>query len=75
MACQAAAVDDRILSFTDGCSTKVGDNDVKLSSGKLQRVAIAQAILKIPKIVSLYEVTSSVETDQGEIEQALEKVT
>ena len=75
-ACKAAAIHDKILSFTDGYSSKVGEKGVKLSGGELQRVAIARAILKDPKIVLLDEATSSVDTDtESKIQEALTKLT
>ena len=39
-ACTAAAVHDKILSFTDGYETMVGENGVKLSGGEIQRITI-----------------------------------
>lgn len=52
-ACQAAAIHDQIIGFTDGYNTRVGERGMKLSGGELQRVAIARAILKKPKMVLL----------------------
>ena len=75
-ACKAAAVHDKIMTFTNGYATKVGENGVKLSGGELQRVAIARAILKDPKIMLLDEATSSVDTEtEVHIQQALERLT
>lgn len=62
-ACRAACIHDKILGFTDGYETKIGERGVKLSGGELQRVAIARAILKDPDIVLLDEATSAVDTD------------
>ncbi|KAL8946718.1 MAG: hypothetical protein Q9222_006923 [Ikaeria aurantiellina] len=75
-ACKAAAVHDKIISFTDGYRSKVGEKGVKLSGGELQRLAIARAILKDPAIILLDEATSSVDTDtESRIQSALEKLT
>ena len=75
-ACKAAAIHDKILSFTNGYSSKVGERGVKLSGGELQRVAIARAILKDPRIVLLDEATSSVDTETEEkIQEALSRLT
>ncbi|PWW73909.1 hypothetical protein C7212DRAFT_283744 [Tuber magnatum] len=62
-ACRAAAIHDKILGFPDSYSTKVGEHGVKLSGGELQRIAIARAILKNPKIVLLDEATSMVDME------------
>ncbi|KZF19752.1 hypothetical protein L228DRAFT_40172 [Xylona heveae TC161] len=62
-ACKAAAIHDKIMSFPDGYSSKVGERGVKLSGGELQRVAIARAILRNPPIVLLDEATSMVDIE------------
>ncbi|KAL8799532.1 MAG: hypothetical protein Q9182_005807 [Xanthomendoza sp. 2 TL-2023] len=75
-ACRAAAVHDKILSFTNGYASKVGEKGVKLSGGELQRLAIARAILKDPAIILLDEATSSVDTEtEIRIQSALHELT
>lgn len=74
-ACKAAAVHDKIMTFTNGYETKVGEKGIKLSGGELQRVAIARTILKNPNIMLLDEATSSVDTEtEVQMQQALEKL-
>ncbi|KAL8813951.1 MAG: hypothetical protein Q9223_006794 [Gallowayella weberi] len=75
-ACRAAAVHDKILSFTDGYASKVGEDGVKLSGGERQRLAIARALLKDPAIILLDEATSSVDTEtEIRIQSALRELT
>ena len=62
-ACTAAAVHEKILSFTVGYETMVGENGVKLSDGEIQRISIARAILKDPTIILLSEATSTVHSE------------
>ena len=73
VACRAAAIHDRILTFPDQYNTMVGEQGVKLSGGELQRLAIARAFLKDPRILILDEATSAVDTEtESEIQNALE---
>ena len=74
-ACKAAAIHEKILTFTNGYQSKVGEHGVKLSGGELQRIAIARAILKDPKIILLDEATSSVDSEtEGKIQEALNRL-
>ncbi|KAL9610440.1 MAG: hypothetical protein Q9167_004865 [Letrouitia subvulpina] len=74
-ACKGASIHEKILSFTDGYSSKVGEKGVKLSGGELQRVAIARTILKDPRMILLDEATSSVDTNtESKIQDALAKL-
>lgn len=75
-ACKAAAVHDKIITFPDGYASVVGEKGVKLSGGEIQRIAIARALLKNPKIVLLDEATSSVDTrTEHQIQAALRTLT
>ncbi|RPB23118.1 hypothetical protein L211DRAFT_883629, partial [Terfezia boudieri ATCC MYA-4762] len=74
-ACRSAAIHDKILTFPEGYLSKVGEGGLKLSGGEKQRIAIARAILKNPKIVLLDEATSSVDiTTERLIQQGLNKL-
>lgn len=61
-ACKAAAIHDHIASLSEGYDTVVGERGYKLSGGEKQRIAIARAILKNPKILILDEATSALDT-------------
>lgn len=74
-ACKAAAVHDKIMGLPKGYNSKVGDNGVKLSGGEKQRIAIARAILKNPRIILLDEATSAVDTEtEAHIQEALSRL-
>jgi len=74
-ACKAAAIHDKIESFPDKYKSTVGERGVKLSGGELQRVSIARAILRQPKIVLLDEATSMIDAEtESLIQEALKKL-
>lgn len=61
-ACKAAAIHEHISSLPEGYDTVVGERGYKLSGGEKQRIAIARAILKNPRILILDEATSALDT-------------
>ena len=61
-ACKAAQAHDFIMSFPDGYDTELGQGGVNVSGGQKQRLCIARALLKKPKIVILDDSTSAVDT-------------
>ncbi|MBL8068248.1 MAG: ABC transporter ATP-binding protein [Armatimonadetes bacterium] len=61
-ACKLAAIHDHVASLENGYETIVGERGYKLSGGEKQRLAIARAILKNPKILILDEATSALDT-------------
>lgn len=69
-ACKAAAIHDQIASFENGYDTVVGERGYKLSGGEKQRIAIARAILKNPRILILDEATSALDTRSERMIQA-----
>jgi len=69
-AAKAAAIHDHIASLPDGYDTVVGERGYKLSGGEKQRIAIARAILKNPRILILDEATSALDTQSERLIQA-----
>lgn len=61
-ACKLAAIHDHIMTLEHKYDTVVGERGYKLSGGEKQRLAIARAILKNPKILILDEATSALDT-------------
>lgn len=57
-----AQADTFITSFTDGYETELGQGGVNVSGGQKQRLCIARALLKKPKILILDDSTSAVDT-------------
>ena len=61
-ACKSAQAHDFIMSFPDGYDTDLGQGGVNVSGGQKQRLCIARALLKKPKIIILDDSTSAVDT-------------
>lgn len=61
-ACRSACADEFIRSFPDGYDTDLGQGGVNVSGGQKQRLCIARALLKKPKIIILDDSTSAVDT-------------
>ena len=61
-ACKLAQAHDFVVSFPDGYDTKIEQGGTNVSGGQKQRLCIARALLKKPKILILDDSTSAVDT-------------
>lgn len=61
-ACQNASAHDFVTAFPDGYDTDLGQGGVNVSGGQKQRLCIARALIKKPKIIILDDSTSAVDT-------------
>jgi ATP-binding cassette, subfamily B, bacterial len=68
-AARAAFIHERILELPEGYETVVGERGYKMSGGEKQRLAIARAILKDPRVLILDEATSSLDTTSERLVQ------
>ncbi|OUN10338.1 ABC transporter ATP-binding protein [Flavonifractor sp. An9] len=75
-ACRAACADEFLERMPDGLDTDLGQGGVNVSGGQKQRLCIARALLKKPKILIFDDSTSAVDTaTEGKIRGALSKLT
>ena len=61
-ACKLAQADEFVTSFPDGYDTHIEQGGSNVSGGQKQRLCIARALLKKPKILILDDSTSAVDT-------------
>ncbi len=61
-ACRLACAHDFIMGFPDGYDTHIEQGGANVSGGQKQRLCIARALLKKPKILILDDSTSAVDT-------------
>jgi len=74
-AAKAANADAFIEKFSKKYNQMVGERGIKLSTGQKQRLAIARAVLRDPKILILDEATSALDSASEKlIQEALQKL-
>ena len=74
-AAKMAQIHEFIVSLPQGYDSVVGERGLKLSGGEKQRIAIARAVLKDPKIMVFDEATSALDTHtEKEIQASLRKL-
>ena len=74
-ACRTACADEFLERTAKGLDTDLGQGGVNVSGGQKQRLCIARALLKRPKILIFDDSTSAVDTaTEGKIRAALERL-
>ena len=60
-ACRKAGIYDFVKDLPSGLDTIIGEHGIKLSGGQKQKLSIAQALLRKPKLIIFDEATSSLD--------------
>ncbi|MCL2816000.1 MAG: ABC transporter ATP-binding protein/permease, partial [Oscillospiraceae bacterium] len=75
-AAKIASAHDFIMELPDGYQTRIGYGQKEFSGGEKQRISIARAVLKNPKILIMDEATAAMDTEtERQIQRSLSYLT